>query len=352
MNIHFTDDDWQRLERDWTAWWAGELERPLLIIHGWEQPAAGLPEAPGFTSNLPAGMPADEVIARYTPYLEATRFYADAWPKWWPNFGPGIAAGFLGARVHSVPDTVWFEPAKEQPIAELRLAYDANNPWWRRLQELTRAAVTQWGDRVNVAFTDLGGNLDILASLRTSEGLLFDLYDDPDEVARLVGETTRLWIRYFDELYAIIKAGGRGTTPWAPIWSPQRCYMLQSDFCYMISPEMFERYVLPDIVACCDAMEHGFYHLDGKGELPHLDMLLGVERLRGIQWVPGDGAPPPQEWLPLLKKIRDAGKLCQLFVTPEGARTIVNELGGKGFALFIFGSMNAEEAADFQRELK
>ena len=43
----------------------------------------------------------------------------------------------------------------------------------------------------------------------------------------------------------------------------------------------------------------------------------------------------PSNWLPLLKRIRDAGKLCQLYVSPEGARTIIRELGGRGFALHI-----------------
>jgi hypothetical protein len=64
-------------------------------------------------------------------------------------------------------------------------------------------------------------------------------------------------------------------------------------------------------------------------------MLLAIERLRGIQLIPGDGAPPPEEWLPLLKRIRDAGKLCQVCVTPEGALKIARELGGKGFAFCI-----------------
>ena len=95
--------------------------------------------------------------------------------------------------------------------------------------------------------------------------------------------------------------------------------MLQSDFSYMISPRMFERLILPDLTACCDALDYAFYHLDGKGEIKHLDMLLSIERLRGIQWIPGDGAPPPEEWMPLLKRIRDGGKLCQVYVTPEGA---------------------------------
>ena len=73
------------------------------------------------------------------------------------------------------------------------------------------------------------------------------------------------------------------------------------------------------------------------------DMLLSLERLRGIQWVPGDGAPPPEEWLALLKRIRDAGKLCQLEVSPQGARTIVRELGGRGFAFHISEPMSQAE---------
>jgi hypothetical protein len=72
-----------------------------------------------------------------------------------------------------------------------------------------------------------------------------------------------------------------------------------------------------------------------------------LEKLRGIQWIPGDGQPPPEEWLPLLKRIRDGGKLCQLSVSPEGALTIVRELGGKGFALYIEQTMDQEEAERF-----
>lgn len=352
INLRFTQDDWQRTERDWTAWWNHELDRPLVMVTGYDlPPGVTLPEAPGFVTSLPGDMPVDEVVDRYQAHLEATRFYGDAFPRWWVNFGPGIVAGFLGARVHAVPETVWFEPADEVDIHGLQLAYDPNNAWWRRIQEITRCAVERWGGQVAVSHTDLGGNLDILASLRTTQQLLFEFYDAPDEVERLAGDITRLWLRYYDELDAMIRPFGRGTTPWAPIWSPGRCYMLQSDICYMLSPEMFERFVLPDLVACCEHLDHGFFHLDGKGQIVHLDRLLAIERLRGIQWIPGDGAPPPEAWLPLLKRIKDGGKLCQLFVDPEGARTIVRELGGRGFALAIHSPMGREDAEDLLKLL-
>jgi 5-methyltetrahydrofolate--homocysteine methyltransferase len=353
--LDFRDRDWERSQRAWTAWWEGELDRPIVMIEGREPHPENEPPPLGweklFTSDFPLEIPIEDVVDHYQWHLERRRFYGDAWPRWWPNFGPGIIAGFIGARVQPAHLTVWFEPDRAESIERLQPAYDAENVWWQRVSDLTRAAIERWGDRVSVAHSDLGGNLDILASLRTTEQLLFDLSDAPEEVGRLAAEITQLWIRYYEDLYSIIQKAGRGTTPWAPIWSPGRCYMLQSDFSYMISPQMFKRFVLPDIAACCDALDHGFYHLDGKGQIKHLDMLLSLERLRGIQWIPGDGQPPPEEWLPLLKRIRDAGKLCQLYVSPQGARTIVQELGGRGFALFIAAFPSPEEARDLLREL-
>ena len=351
IDVRFHEKDWARIEAAWTAWWAHELERPMVMIENLEPPP-GVHIANNYdlgpsASSFPLDQAVDEVLDLYQIGLEAKRFYGDAWPKWWPNFGPGIAAGFLGARVSATADTTWFEPVEQVPITDLDLTYDPGNAWWQRVRDLTRRAAERWGNNVAVGFTDLGGNLDILASLLTSEQLLFDLHDHPGEVVRLANRLTQLWLRFYDELHDLITTSGRGTTPWASIWSPGRCYMLQSDFAYMISPAMFERYVLPDLAACCESLDHAFYHLDGAGQIRHLDMLLSLERLHGIQWIPGDGQPPPEEWLPLLKRIRDAGKLCQLYVQPEGARQIVRELGGRGFAFYIDQPMSQAEAEAF-----
>jgi len=352
INLAFTEHDWERTERNWSAWWEHELPRPLVMIHG-KAPTPGkrLPHVEPFLANYPMDMAADEILDLVQPNFEATRWYGDAWPKWWINFGPGIIAGFIGSAVHAVPRTVWFEPLAQRSIADVRPVYDADNVWWQRVLAVTKAAVGRFGRAVSISHTDLGGNLDIVASLRGTEQLLYDLYDAPQEVERLVKAVTPLWLRYYRELEQIIARLGRGTTPWATIWSAKRCYMLQCDFSYMISPAMFERFVLPDLAACCDYLDHGFYHLDGKGQLPHLDMMLSLERLRGIQWIPGAGAPPPQRWLDVLKHIKDAGKLCQLYVTSFGARRIVRELGGRGFALHIREQMTAPEAADFLKLL-
>ena len=346
ITLHFTEQDWERLHRDWRRWWAGDLDRPMVIL---ETPELVGRRPQELTRAFLFDSSPDDLLDYYQARLEATRFHGDSWPKWWPFFGAGVAAAFLGAQGKFAPhvNTIWFETPAPLDIRAANLVFNSDNPWWQRVQTLTRRAAQRWAGQVCLGFTDLGGNLDILASLRATQTLLFDLLDSPQDVARLCARITRLWLRYYDELHALIQPAGRGSTAWAPLWSPGRTYMFQSDLSYMISPAMFEQFVLPDLAECCAAVDHAFYHLDGKGQIAHLDHLLSLTSLHGIQWIPGDGQPPPHEWLPLLKRIRDGGKLCQLYVTPQGATTIVRELGGRGFAFYITPAPPENEIDDF-----
>jgi hypothetical protein len=352
INLHFTSKDWERIQLDWTAWWHHEIDRPMTVINAYEwQGINFIPQFSGW-DEAKGIFPVDEIIDYHQHNLEHEPYLGDSWPRWWPNFGAGIVAAFLGSRVGVDQNTVWFEPRSNAPAADIRPKYDPHNFWWHWVKEITQTALNRWGEQVTIAHTDLGGNLDILASLRGTQNLLLDLYDCPEEVDRLTSEITQLWLRYYDELHQIIQASGRGTTAWTPMWCPGRYYMLQSDFCYMISPQMFERFVMPDLETICSHIDYGFYHLDGKGQIPHLDMLLSIENLRGVQWVSGDGQPPTWEWLPLLKRIRDAGKLCQIYASPEGALRVTRELGGKGFMFWLTDPLDEADARNFLRSLE
>lgn len=372
MNLksHFTQQDWERIERDWTAWWAHELDRPLVMIYGTDLSgkmkigSSLLAQKLGIRDHtlmdlyhykIPAlfqpGDPVERIIDGYTQLMSIIRCYGDAWPRWWVDFGPGIAAGFLGTNVQADDNTVWFDMDQPVSLDTWQGKFDLHNEWYRFARDITQEAVTRWGNQVQVGVTDLGGNLDILASLRGTQQLLVDCIENPAGVKRCVDQVTGLWLQYYQEFVSITDQAGIGSTCWAHLWSPARYYMLQCDFSYMISPRMFEQFVLPDIAACCEQLDHGFYHLDGKGEIPHLKHLLSLERLRGIQWVPGDGAPPQEEWLDLLQQIRDAGKLIQLYVSAEGALKITRALGGQGFAFTINEQMNPAEAEAYLKEI-
>lgn len=333
----FTEADWTRLERDWSAWWNHDLRRPMLVATSTQPTDRVRPTWWGGLGQMPHTVPAEAIAGEVWDDICRTTHDGDAWPRFWINFGPGVGTAFLGGDLEPAQNTVWFHPGiwKDKPLDEIRPGYDPDNLWWRRVQAVTMACIEYFAGRAQVGFTDIGGNLDIAASLRDTMTLLMDCMDDPDAVGDLCRRITPLWLRYYKEQHALIQPAGRGTSAWAPLWSPGRTYMLQSDFAYMISPEQFARFVVPDITACCAEFDHGFYHLDGKGQIPHLDHLLSVPGLKGVQWMPGDGQPEAADpaWWPLLKRIRDAGKLVQIYSSGELVLRMAREVPLTGFVI-------------------
>ena len=327
----FDNAAWARIEHDWTAWWDGTLDRPLVTLETHDPlPGVNWSIYSDFLTQFPLGTPPGPVIDHLERRLRATRFYCDAFPKTWLNFGAGIAAAFLGAGASYATNTTWFYPLGVDLLADVEVHFDPSNPWWLWVQDIARHAVERWRGRLAIGHTDLGGNLDILASLRGTQDLLTDLYDAPGEVERLTRAITGVWLRFFREESDVLAHGGAGNPAGRRIGRPARCTCFRATSRH-ISPAMFERYVVPDLEACCASLDYPFYHLDGKGQLRHLDRLLAMPKLRGIQWQPGDGQPLADEWLDVLKRIRDAGKLCQVYVGCEGVFTIARALGGKGF---------------------
>jgi 5-methyltetrahydrofolate--homocysteine methyltransferase len=253
-------------------------------------------------------------------------------------------------------NTVWFHPPQTVGIHDLHLRYDPHNRWLHRVKEIMRVAAERWRGNVQVSMTDLGGNLDIISSFLPGEQLLLDLYDNPEEVRRLGWAAHAMWWLYFDELDRTHRLANPGYTAWTPIFSEQPYYMLQCDFAYMIGPEMFDQFVKPELSATCRRLAHAFYHLDGVGQLPHLDSLLSIPDLKGIQWVPGDGQPDIGHWPEVYRRIRKAGKLVQIFAGQSklGWRVldVIAEQVGSAEGIVMIGGCDPRERTEVDAFLK
>ena len=349
MNIDFNIDRWERVKENSRAWWAGELKRPLIHFtidgHNPGRPEPSIPSY-AFQAFYDLSVPAEAVIDRMDYDLSCKKFLGDAFPTFFPNFGPGVIAAFLGATLGKSLEstTIWFHPSEDNEIADIKFQYNPTDIWLNRIKDIYKAGLEQWQGMVQIGLTDLGGNLDILSSFRPSEKLLFDLYDCPEQVKQLTWQAHDMWWKYFDEFNSLLQPVNPGYTAWAPIFSEQPYYMLQCDFCYMIGPDMFEEFVKPELEASCKRLDNAFYHLDGPGELPHLDSLLKIPELKGVQWIPGAGVPDYKHWPEIYQKIRDAGKLIQLFGDPETLDTVVEQLGSAE-GIVYFGEASSEEEA-------
>ncbi len=318
--IAFSDRQWEKVISNYRLWWQNRLGRPILPCVFWgRDPGRSMPKNPSlaFGNVADFSVTPEQIIDRMDYDLSCMEFYGDAYPYVnTTQFGPGILAAFLGADLVSTENTVWFHPKEVLPVEELHFSYDPDNKWACRIRDIYRAGMKRWQGNVVMGMTDLGGILDVLATFRTSENLLFDLYDSPEEIDRLVRELQACWLASYYDFTGELK-GSRGYSDWGTILCEEPTYMLQSDFCYMIGPEMFERFVFPELDSTAAKLTNPFYHLDGIGELTHLDRLLTSEHIKGIQWVPGSGTPDSMDWSEVYAKISASGKKLQVYYDME-----------------------------------
>lgn len=359
MNLDFNEERWGGVKDAHRRWWDGTLARPLihLTMKG-RAPGRPEPKVPMhvFTSFYDLSVPAAAIADRWAYALECRCFLGDAFPHVLPNFGPGVIAAFLGLELQNGKDTVWFHQPDDVELVDLKLRYNPDNAWYRRVCDICRAAAEHFEGQVHIGMTDLGGNLDILQPFRPGEKLLFDLYDAPEALQKRTWEAHDLWWRYFAELNRIIQPAHAGYTAWTPLYSETPYYMLQCDFAYMIGTEMFDQFARPELEATCRKLGNAYYHLDGPGQLKHLDSLLAIPELKGIQWVPGAGQPSITHWPDVYRRIRAAGKSIQFFTSqdPLGWRSLeilADQLGGAE-RIMMCGEIEAKDECDVRRLLE
>lgn len=353
MTLDFDSRRWDAVRQTYERWWNGTLDRPVVpVCVAGRDPGRPQPDAPLLSQATCAQLdiPADDVIDRIDHELSRRYFLGDAFPYVsMDGFGPGVLAAFLGAQLDNRTGLVWFRRASAPPIEELHVRFDPDNVWFRRIRDLYVAGMKRWQGQVLMGMTDLGGAVDVLSTLRPGEELLLDLINNPDEVKRLTWEIHEAWHQSFNALNEALHPWTPGYSDWTGIYSPEPRSVFQCDFAYMIGPEAFEEFVLPEIAASCAKVERSFYHLDGKGQLPHLDLLLGTDDLRGVQWVPGEGSPDCSHWPDVYRRIRAAGKRIQLIGNFDILGAVVSQLGdGRGIQLLGAGAETVDQA---RREL-
>jgi len=325
-------DRWRAAREASVAWWCGEnRRRPLLRVTAPLDPT----DPPGEWDQWSLVRTPDhmgESIRRYAGICAKTFHAAEAMPYFNVNFAPGVLASFLSGFLELGQDTAWVEKAHDwEAIERMELRLDAGNVWWTRAKRATDLALEIGGGEMVPSVTDLGGVLDTLAALRGTNDLLTDLVDCPERVKAASARLVEAWHRCFDELAAPIVAKFGGTVERWGYFSPGKHYPIQCDFAAMISPDMFAEFVLPTLEAQAERLDYVIYHLDGPGQLPHLDHLLGMKKLHAVQWVPGAGNAPSSDpqWYPMYKKIQATGRAVVMGLPDERMERILGELDPK-----------------------
>ncbi len=267
-----------------------------------------------------------------------------------PDLAPNCLALYLGCRGVEKPGTVWCEPFIEDPD-DLDLRYDPENFYWTFTLKLAKRQLQIGRGKFLVAFPDLIEGLDTLAAMRGTKNLLLDLNRHPDWVHAALRRITDLYFHYYDVLYGPIRDEVGGSILWA--WAPGRRAKFQCDFSTMISPRMFEEFMLLTLTEMCERVSYCMYHWDGPRALVHHDLLLSLPDLKMIQWTPNVGVEPPwhRRWWPIYHKTVEAG--MKLYIgcdSIESLRALKLEFGDELKQFMI--SMNASSLKEAKQILE
>ena len=334
MHIHFDKDHLDNVKQNHDKWWDGTIGRPLVCI---TRPEI-YPSATDKDITLPSqancndfSISPTELIKNWDLYKSDERYEGDAYPHInFAFYGPGILAAMCGGRLDNSSGAVWFYPGEKTELKDIRPHYDPDNKWAKRIKDIYYAGLEYWNGSVIMGMPDLGGVLDVAASLRGTQNLLTDLYDDPEEVLRLINDVRIAWYDAYNDFAEVLKPQG-AYSDWCGLLSTEPSYIIQCDFCYMISNTMFRKFVLPTLKNDTEKLSHTIYHLDGIGELKHLDDVLSLEKLNAVQWVAGAEQPPAPEWLDVYKKITAANKKYMLCGSCDDYFSVLEKLHGEPY---------------------
>lgn len=271
--------------------------------------------------------------------IKGKSFDAETFPEFWPNLGPEVYAAFFGAELEFGEVTSWSKPIIKN-LEEFEdfdsLVVDQNNEYLRKLREMTSIALEKCREKALVGMTSWGPGIDCVAAWLIPQELCVNLLLEGEKVKRLLDRTLEPFQKLYDEFYEKASAAGYPSIGWMAIPNFGKGHIVQADFSNMISPELFNEFCLPWIRREAEPMDRVIFHMDGKGVARHLDRLLEVEKIDAIQWVQGVGDDEPlQQWVPLIRKIQNAGKSVVLDFKASELEGLISELKPEGLFLCI-----------------
>jgi hypothetical protein len=320
--------DWSAAQRRLTALWHRErLDRPCIAVR-----------APQAVENpTPVPQPADDEARWLDPAYRVALARRELESTWWGGEAvPSCLqmAGWvncLGGTPHFAPDTIWFETRAVDFSTPSPFRHDPDSPWTANYRVLLHAlceAAGRDGFLIGAA-TGLPAN-DLLSMLMGTQEFLFALVDHPDWMVEAILAGARDQVRLLCTLAGEVRERHDfwyGNAGWMALWAPEPFKSTQSDVSCMLSPEMFDRFVVPELDLWGEAYGTLWYHLDGGDAKQHLPRLLSLPYLRVIQYVPAPFEPANGPGhLEIYKEIQAAGRIVHIQVPAENIEPLVRAL--------------------------
>jgi hypothetical protein len=336
--------DWSDAQKRLTALWHGEMiDRPCISVKA-HQPVDNASPVPTPKNEEARWLDPDYLIPHFQNHLENTWWGGEAVPSvllmsGWVNC--------LGGTPRFSPETIWFDPQDVDFSKPSPFRHDPYNPWTRkhRAAHIALCRLAGRDDFLVGQASGLPAN-DLLSMHMGAESFLIALMDHPDWMLNAITNGCRDQIKLKQELADLTRTYNDywyGCPGWMPFWAPEPFVCTQSDVSCMMSPELYGRFILPELDLLAQATGNIWYHLDGGDARQHLPRLLSLPYLRVIQYTPTPNEPPNGPGhLDMYRAIQAAGKIFHVDLPSQNIEPLVRELDPSRMMLSTYCSSREE----------
>jgi hypothetical protein len=320
------------------AWFEGQvLDRPPVRFAAHN---AEYDNAAATTRSWPSlkdrWFDAEYQVDSFLQSLKGQQFLAESFPVFWPNLGPEVYSAFHGSELTYQEVTAYSIPLVKSWDDLSKVRFDPENPYYKKIDEMTGLALQRCSGKALIGYTDLHGGIDCAAAWRDPQELCLDVIEEPGKVHELLRLATEHFQSVYDRYNTRLSAAGQPSVTWMRIPTPGKMHIPSCDFSSLISSPLFEEFILPSLREEVRGMTHNIFHVDGRGVARNLDSILALPEVQAIQWVQGVGTDRPiMQWTSLIKRIRAAGRSVVIDLQPSELEAFIAEFPREGIFLCI-----------------
>lgn len=334
--------NWDEIRQQYEDYWNLRNKRPVIYLAAPKDGGSYDYEDPGFERFW--FDPYWNVGALRHSY-ENTYYGLEGYPYVSPSLGPDLLSGILGQELVYNEASSWVKH-RDCSLSEITdFSFREDNYYLTKMDEFLKV-YTEDAKNLDyiVGMVDLNTMLDGVASLIGSENLCYEMMDNPDEVKRVLREHLAFFRIIYRRYNDIVTRYQKGNTNWLGIYSDIPWYYISNDFMVMVSRDSFEEFIAEPLADLAAFIGRVLFHLDGENMAYHLDSLLQIKELTGIQVQATPEMQSTRFWIPYLKRIQEAGKCFWIEArNPGEVQELMDHLRPEG--MFIKTWANSEEEA-------
>lgn len=189
-------------------------------------------------------------------------------------------------------------------MGELRkIEFDTANPWFKKYMEFVDKLSKFSAGRFPIGQPIMRGASDIVGALLGQTELIYALVEESEAIQEAFFKVMTAFEKVIKmQLEAIPDFHGGYSMGFYHVWCPEKCIWFQEDVSSLLSPQMYNDFLLEPDTAVCKDYNYTAVHLHPVSFFI-IDSLMQIDRLKAIQINKDFGGPSVKEMIPTMQKV-------------------------------------------------